>query len=100
MFPIHYNNDNSTIYSKFEAKSKEVIRLLSRAEDQNGDFTFDGRFADNSKSNFILYHESNKKKDILSCGKVSGTSAMNLCGSYPLNLIQSFLAVIAANVSH
>lgn len=101
MCPTHYNNDNSTIYSKFEQKSKEVIRLLSRASDnKNGDFTYEGRFADNSKANFILYHESNKKKDILSCGKVSGTSALNLCGTYPLNLIQSFFAVIAANVSH
>lgn len=101
MCPIHYNNDNSTIFNKFEGKSKEVIRLISRAQIlENIDFSFDGHFADNSKTNFILFHESNKKKDILSCGKVSGTNALNLCGGYPLNVIQSFFAVIAAHVSH
>ena len=101
MCPIKYNNDNSTIFSKFESKSKEIIQLISRAQDLTyNDFSFGGRFGDKSKSNFILYHASSSKKDILSCGKVGGTNALNLCGSYPLNLIQSFFAVIAANVSH
>ncbi|OHT14568.1 hypothetical protein TRFO_14964 [Tritrichomonas foetus] len=103
MCPIAFGGDFSNLVTKFENKSKEVIRLSTRAKNMdrnNIDFCYDGRFKTQDKSNFVLYHESNPSKDICSFGNVGGTPTSNLNVNYPMNTIQALFCVIAANVSH
>jgi hypothetical protein len=88
--------DFSALYQKMVQRAKEAIRLRAR-EPVEGDITFGGRFEVPSQSNFILYHESNPKRDLCVFGKnKDGTYVMEV--GYPLAMLQAFAAAICATL--
>lgn len=82
--------NESALLSKFEQKSKEVIRLLPRKQNSVND----------PIQSFALYHESNQSKDICNFGDKKGPNYGILILSYPLNIFQAFFATMAANLTH
>lgn len=101
MFPIPFDPSTSTLYAKYKEKSQESIKLQSRLiDDQSEDTSFGGRFINKLPCNFILYHQSNRSKDIISFGQADESGYYLLNISYPMNTIQGFIAAIAAHLSY
>ncbi|OHT07298.1 hypothetical protein TRFO_24552 [Tritrichomonas foetus] len=99
MFPIPFEG-TSGLVTRLSQMSKEAIRLKTRIPTSQGnsfDMTFDGKFEIECLSNFILYHDSNVRKDICALGKV-GEGAFTLDVGYPLSPLQGFLAAVASNI--
>lgn len=98
MLPIPLD-ESSGLVARLSQMSKEAIRLKTRIPSSQGnsfDMTFDGKFKQYSLSNFILYHDSNTKKDLCSLGMISEGRYLLEIG-YPLSPLQGFLAAIAAS---
>ncbi|EAY19130.1 hypothetical protein TVAG_190240 [Trichomonas vaginalis G3] len=99
MFRVPYQ-EPSTLIQYVSKMAKESIRLKTRIPSNEGneyDSTFKGKFLLNAPTNFILYHESNQKRDICTFSMVTENS-YNLAVSYPLSPIQAFLAAVAASI--
>lgn len=98
MLPILLD-ESSGLVARLSQMSKEAIRLKTRIPASQGssfDMTFDGKFQQSSLSNFILYHDSNTRKDLCSLGMISeGRYLLEI--SYPLSPLQGFLAAISAS---
>lgn len=98
MLPILLE-ESSGLVSRLSQMSKEAIRLKTRIPASQGnsfDMTFDGKFQQSSLSNFILYHDSNTRKDLCSLGMISEDRFLLVIG-YPLSPLQGFLAAISAS---
>lgn len=99
MLPIPLD-ESSGLVARLSQMSKEAIRLKTRIPSMQGnsfDMTFDGKFQQASLSNFILYHDSNTRKDICSLGMISSSGHYLLEIGYPLSPIQGFLAAVSAS---
>lgn len=101
MFPLPFDPSQSVLLTKFKEKSQESIKLLSRLnDDPDMDTSFTGRFINKLPCNFILYHQSNKSKDIISFGQADESGYYLLNISYPMSTIQGFIAAIASHLSY
>lgn len=99
MFRVPYQ-EPSTIIQYVSKMAKEAIRLKTRipANEGNGfDSTFNGKFLLNAPTNFILYHESNAKRDICTFSMQSENN-YSLAVGYPLSPLQAFFAAVASSV--
>lgn len=101
MFPVPFDPSQSTLLKKHKEKSQESIKLLSRLnDDPDMDTSFAGRFINKLPCNFILYHQSNRSKDIISFGQADETGYYLLNISYPMSTIQGFIAAIVSHLSY
>lgn len=92
--------EDSMLVEYVSRMAKESIRMKMRLPTQVGDTydtTFDGKLSLPGANNFILYHESNHKRDVMTFGKFDDTTYNIVCG-YPLSPIQAFAAAIAASL--
>ncbi|OHS99345.1 hypothetical protein TRFO_34196 [Tritrichomonas foetus] len=99
MFPIVFS-EPSGLVTRLSQLSKEAIRLKTRVPVSQGnsfDMTFDGKFQHQSLSNFVMYHDSNTRKDLCSLG-MYGDNEYYLEIGYPLSPLQGFMAAVAATI--
>jgi hypothetical protein len=87
-------SEMSGLYQKLLQNAKEAIRLRTR-EPPGGDLTFEGRFERAAPGNFLLFHDSNTKRDLCQLGLTArGSYLLEIC--YPLSMLQGFFAAICA----
>ena len=99
MYKLAYG-EQSTLIQCISRMAKESIRLKTKIPpSQNNvfDTTFNGKFKEPSPLNFILYHESNPKREIAVCSKIDETS-YSLVVTYPLSPMQAFFAAAAISI--
>lgn len=99
MFPIQFS-DTSGLVTKMAQMSKECIRMKTRIPVLNGkdyDMTYDGKFERSHMSNFVLFHDSNVRKDLCTFG-ICHDGKFELEVGYPMSPVQGFIAAIAATL--
>jgi hypothetical protein len=87
-------SDMSSLWQKFKQNAKEAIGLKAR-EPPGGDLTFEGKFGRPAPENFVLFHDSNTKRDLCQFGMTARGSYL-LEVTYPLSLLQGFFAAVCA----
>lgn len=94
LVPIPFTEDQCNLFEKSKTSEHESLAFESRAKTLNDDFSYQGRFMTNEKTNFILYHYSNPTTNILQFGKTDRNGAISLIINFPISPIQAFFAAI------
>lgn len=93
-------SEQSLLVQYISRMAKEAIRIKPRIPSSDGgiyETTFDGKFQLTSLNNFILFHETNHKRDICTFCKFDDTT-YNLTVGYPMSPIQAFITAITASL--
>ena len=99
MYKLAYN-DQSVLIQYTSRMARESIRLKTKIPSSQGnvfDTTFNGKFKHESPLNFILYHESNPKREIAIFSMID-KKTYNLTVTYPLSPMQAFFAAVAISI--
>jgi hypothetical protein len=87
-------SEMSNLCQKFKQNAKEAIRLKAQ-QPPGGDLTFAGKFECADPANFLLFHDSNTKRDLCQFG-MTARGSYRLEVTYPLSLLQEFFAAVCA----